>query len=82
MIIITITINLNNKKIDTNIYFISNGVLAGIRTPDRCLRRALLYPAELPGQVSTNKVNYTPLDLFIQALLSFFLQFLHYLPLK
>ena len=58
------------------------GVPAGIRTPDRCLRRALLYPAELPGQVSTNKVNYTPLILFIQDLLLIFLQFLHYLPSK
>ncbi len=26
-----------------------NGVLGGIRTPDRRLRRPLLYPAELPG---------------------------------
>lgn len=32
-----------------------NGVLGEIRTPDRCLRRALLYPAELPG----HQINYS-----------------------
>lgn len=28
-----------------------NGVLGGIRTPDRSLRRRLLYPTELPRQL-------------------------------
>ena len=29
-----------------------NGAIGGIRTPDLCLRRALLYPAELQSQGS------------------------------
>ena len=34
-----------------------NGVPGAIRTPDRSLRRGLLYPAELRGQLEiTNKV--------------------------
>lgn len=32
-----------------SIQFKPKNVLGGIRTPDRWLRRPLLYPAELPG---------------------------------
>lgn len=39
---------------------------AAIRTQDPRLRRALLYPAELPGR---NKVNYT---VFLQIVQEFF----------
>lgn len=34
-----------------NAYKNTINVLGGIRTPDRWLRRPLLYPAELPGHV-------------------------------
>ncbi len=33
--------------------FVSTGVLRGTRTPDRALRRRMLYPAELSGQCLT-----------------------------
>ena len=37
----------------------ANGALLGIRTPDRCLRRALLYPAELTERFCSNEhLNY------------------------
>ena len=47
----------SNKKspgLDKN----ENGVLEGIRTPDRRLRRPLLYPAELPGRLLFNLPLY------------------------
>lgn len=35
----------------------SNGVHEGIRTPDRALRRRMLYPTELRGQQSMPNYN-------------------------
>lgn len=34
------------------VHYKKNGVLGGIRTPDRSLRRRLLYPTELPRQLT------------------------------
>ncbi len=41
----------NKKRFNMNRYFI-NGVHEGIRTPDRTLRRRVLYPAELRRHLS------------------------------
>ncbi len=43
--------NHNNKKIALRDIF-NNGVHGGTRTPDRALRRRMLYPAELRGQTA------------------------------
>lgn len=40
------------KHCINNVYGASYYVLRGIRTPDRRLRRPLLYPAELSGQMA------------------------------
>lgn len=40
------------KQCVTNVYNDFIYVLRGIRTPDRRLRRPLLYPAELSGQMA------------------------------
>lgn len=40
------------KHCITNVYSALFYVLRGIRTPDRRLRRPLLYPAELSGQMA------------------------------
>lgn len=40
------------KHCFTNVYSAFAYVLRGIRTPDRRLRRPLLYPAELSGQMA------------------------------
>lgn len=40
------------KRCITNVYSAFTYVLRGIRTPDRRLRRPLLYPAELSGQMA------------------------------
>lgn len=40
------------KHCITNVYNAFTYVLRGIRTPDRRLRRPLLYPAELSGQMA------------------------------
>lgn len=37
--------------------FLINGVHEGIRTPDRALRRRMLYPTELRGQQSMPNYN-------------------------
>ena len=60
MVISTFKKAVYKKNRYESIYLITNGVLAGIRTPDRCLRRALLYPAELPGQIS--KILYNTFE--------------------
>lgn len=49
-----------NKKPRKFLGYFQSGVPEGIRTPDRCLRRALLYPAELLRQsVPKEQTNYT-----------------------
>ena len=57
---------IQNKKspVITELFLFSNAykntinVLGGIRTPDRWLRRPLLYPAELPGHFLTQELLY------------------------
>lgn len=44
-----------HKKTADKQRFFLNGVLEEIRTPDRPLRRRVLYPAELPRQL----IKYT-----------------------
>jgi hypothetical protein len=41
-----------NKKGTRWVPFLLSGALGGIRTPDRRLRRPILYPAELPARYS------------------------------
>ncbi len=59
-------------------FFIS-GVPGGIRTPDRCLRRALLYPAELLRRLVSQQDNYTTGSLINQGFLKQFYKFPHFL---
>ncbi|CDN42668.1 hypothetical protein BN871_BS_00250 [Paenibacillus sp. P22] len=39
-----------------------NGVPEGIRTPDRALRRRMLYPTELPGQLGSRTADAADLE--------------------
>ena len=48
----------NKKRFNMNRYFI-NGVHEGIRTPDRTLRRRVLYPAELLGHYPQVLTKYS-----------------------
>ena len=56
------------KKVSQETFLNQNGVREATRTPDRSLRRRLLYPAELRRHITTDKLNYTIKVLRFQVL--------------
>ena len=69
----------NGYKKSTAVLFQTNGALGATRTLDRTLRRRMLYPAELRGQLLYAYIFYIKTDAFSSIYFYFFLTANQYL---